>query len=143
MTLTDALRHAAKAAADALGLTLGFEGEPFVPPAEAHLRCALAPMSARAAALGTGAPTRTDGELSISAVALQGIDAQGIQEACRIAAQVAALFPRGRGIEVDGPEGTGEAVFSAPRTDTPAMDGGRVRVAVRLSFYAITFPQGD
>lgn len=144
MPLTDALRHAAQEAADALGLDLGFEGEPFVAPAEAHLRCALSALTSRAAALGTGAPSRIDGEMILTAVALQGVAGQGEQEAARIAGELAALFPRGRGLDVDGSQGEGEAVFSAPRTDSPAKDGGRVRVAVRMSFYAILFPRkGD
>lgn len=140
MTLTDALRRAAQDAAATLGLALGFEGEPFTVPAQAHLRCKLASGSARAAALGAGAPLRVDGALEISAVTLQGVAGQGETEAARIAAQVAALFPLGRGVDIDGPEGRGEAVFSAPRTESASTDGGRVRLTVSMSFYAIIFP---
>lgn len=140
MTLTDAMRQAARDAAKALGLDLGFEGEPFVTPAQPHLRCKLASQSARAAALGLGAPVRIDGALEISAVAMQGVAGQGEAEAARIAAQVAALFPLGRGVDINGPEGRGEAVFSAPRTGAVSTDGGRVRLPVSMSFYAILFP---
>lgn len=137
MNLNEALRMAAQEAAQTLGLELGFEGEPFVVPACPHLRCRISVQSAKAAALGTDAPMRIDGALEIILVTFQGVSEE---QAAYFGSRINALFPPGLGIEVKGAEGEGEAVFSAPRTAQTTMDGGRLRLGISLSFYAILFP---
>ena len=81
-------------------------------------------------------PTRIDGSLEITAVTLAG---SGDSDAVALARQAAAFFPRGRGVDCDSEEGSGEAVFAAPAVLAVKSDGARMHATARMSFYAIIF----
>lgn len=137
MTLHETLKAAAAEAAETLALPLGWEGETFAPPAGPHLRGRVVYEDERSAACGAHAPTRIDGSLEITAATLAGA---GDSDAVALARRAAALFPRGRGVDCDGAEGSGEAVFAAPQVLAIRPDGARVHVTARMPFCAILFP---
>lgn len=136
MTLHEALRAAALEVAAACSLPLGWEGEVFVPPAEPHLRGRIVYEDEKAAACGSHAPVRIDGGLELTAVTPAG---KGDSDAVALARRVAAFFPRGRGVECRGAEGSGEAVFAAPAVQSAKGDGARMYATARMPFYAILF----
>lgn len=136
MTLHETLKAAAAEAAETLALPLGWEGETFAPPAGPHLRGRVVYEEEKAAACGGNAPVRIDGSLEITAITLAGA---GDSDAVALARRVTALFPRGRGVDCDDAEGSGEAVFAAPQVIAIRQDGARVHVTVRMPFCAILF----
>lgn len=136
MTLHEVLKAAAEEAARSLSLPIGWKGEVFTPPTGPHLRGRIVYEDEKAAACGGSAPVRIDGSLEITAVVMAGM---GDDKAVSLARRAAAFFPRGRGIDCDGAEGIGEAVFAAPAVLTTTTDSARVHATARMSFYAILF----
>lgn len=136
-SLAATLRRAAESAAQNLGCPVFFEGGPYVPPACVHLRFGLELASAKSAGCGTHAPSRIDGRMKFTAVSL----APDMAGARGLAARLQGQFPRGLGLDCDGPLGSGEIVIGAPSTVAPASGQGRCRVEVAIPFYAIIFPQ--
>ena len=128
--LHEAMKTAAREAAAALALPLGFEGEVFTPPAGPHLRGRMAYDDEQAATCGVGGLTRIDGALELTVAAMAGA---GDDKAVALARQAAAQFPRGRGLPCVG----GEAVLAAPQVQSPKTDGARITVGVRIPFYAL------
>lgn len=140
MTIGECIRDYVFSLGEKLGLPVAFEGEAFIAPAGPYLRCAIGRLTARAAAIGRGAPTRVDGSLALTLEALAG---GGMDELSCLAARVAACFPYGFGLDCRSPQGEGEIIFAAPKTGQPQNDGGRLKLEISLGFYAILFREGE
>lgn len=136
MTIGECLRGHVFSLAEGMNLPVAFAGEPFVAPGGPWLACSVGNIREKAAGIGKNAPLRIDGSLEIAVMALAGGD---IEQAGCLAARVAAAFPHGFGLECQTPLGSGEIVFAAPVTCEAATDGGRIRIEVRIGFYAILF----
>ena len=128
--LHDALKLAAREAAAALALPLGWDGEVFTPPAGPHLRGRMTYDDEQAASCGAGGLTRIDGALELTVAIMAGA---GDDTAVALARSAAAQFPRGRGLPCNG----GEAVLAGGQVQSPRPDGARITVVVRIPFYAL------
>ena len=130
LPLHDALTAAARGAATALSLPIGWEGEVFTPPAGPYLRGRVDYENEQAATCGSGGLTRIDGALELTVAVMSG---GGDSEAVALSRRIVGMFPRGLGILCTG----GEAVLAAPRAQSPRTDGARITVVVRIPFYAL------
>lgn len=126
--LYDTLKEKTRAAARALALPLGWEGEPFIPPHVSHLRAQIVFENQRQATLGANGLTKIDGHIEIKVVVKAGEDSL----AATLADQIARQFPRGDDIRFDNGTGT----ITTPRKSAPACDGKRTEAVVNVGFYA-------
>jgi len=132
LSLHEALKAEARNVAAFLVLPLAWEGDVFILPAGPYLKGRIVYEEERAAACGTYAPIRIDGNLELT-VAMPAGTAEAESRAIALARQVSACFPRGRGLDCEG----GEAVFVQPAVLTIRTDSARILVTARMAFYAI------
>ena len=135
MNLYDTLKERTKAAARALALPLGWDGEPFVPPHASHLRAQIVFENQRQATLGASGLTKIDGRVEIKVVVKAGDDSL----AATLADQVARQFPRGDSISFDNGTGT----ITTPQKSAPQSDGKRTFAVVNINFYAYQGPENS
>lgn len=135
MNLYDTLKDRTRAAARALALPLGWEGEPFVPPHASHLRAQIVFENQRQATLGANGLTKIDGRVEIKVVVKAGDDSL----AATLADQVARQFPRGDDIQFDNGTGT----ITTPQKAAPQSDGKRTFAIVNVNFYAYQGPENS
>ncbi len=135
MTLYETLKTRAQQAAQALSLPLGWEGEAFTPPQTAHVRGKLTFGESRAASLGSGGLTRTDGRMELTIVTPSGADAQ----AAALAASVQSCFPRGTMLDfTQGAASLGTATLGTPASAAPHSEGTHILCAVTVPFWAFS-----
>ena len=125
-SLYDTLKTLARQTATALQLPLGWEGEPFVVPAEPHLRGKVVVEQTKAIGLGVNGLMGTSGFLEFRVVVPAGQDAL----ASGLADQIAGRFPLGSALNFDN----GGGIFMTPGRTAPAGDGKRVTALVNITF---------
>lgn len=135
MNLYDTLKDMTKAAARALALPLGWEGEPFVPPHASHLRAQIVFTEQRTATLGANGLTKLAGRIETKIVVKAGEDAL----AATLADQLARQFPRGGQLQFDNGTGT----ITTPQKLAPKSDGKRTFAVVNINFYAYQGPENS
>lgn len=128
MNLYDTLKDRTRAAARALVLPLGWEGEVFTPPHASHVRAQVVFTEQRLASLGTDGLTKITGRIEIRIVVKAGEDSL----AATLADQLARQFPRGADLPFDNGTGT----VTTPQKGAPQSDGTRTSATVNVNFYA-------
>ena len=128
MNLYDTLKDKTRAAARALALPLGWEGEPFVPPHASHLRAQIVFTEQRTATFGANGLTKLAGRIEIKVMVKAGDDALAVT----LADQLARQFPRGGQLQFDNGTGT----ITTPQKLAPKSDGKRTFAVVNINFYA-------
>lgn len=135
MNLYDTLKDKTRAAARALALPLGWEGEPFVPPHASHLRAQIVFTEQRMASLGANGLTKLAGRIEIKVMVKAGEDALAVT----LADQFARQFPRGDQLQFDNGTGT----ITTPQKVAPKSDGKRTCSVVNVNFYAYQGPESN